>query len=183
VPGVHDGASGLSAAAVDAAHRIATDPGRLAEAWATEVIGELGEAAYVELVGVVTTTVMIDTFSSGLGVPLPPPPLPAHGEPTGETAAEAVHHSAWVRTVRPSAAVGELAAYYRDRATNAFGFVGNVHRALTLVPAEQYRTMALLEAMYLPVRVMGGADPGRALTPTQIELVAATVSLANSCFY
>jgi hypothetical protein len=173
----------LPEGAIDAVHRIVTDPGRLTERWVLDLIRELGEAAYVELVGVLATAVAIDTLARGLGTPRPSRPDLVQGEPTGETAAEAVRHSAWVRTVSPESATGELASYYRDRATNPFGFVGNVHKSLSLVPAEQFRTMSLCEAMYRPMGEMGTADTGRALGAAQMELIAATVSIANSCFY
>jgi hypothetical protein len=147
------------------------------------LVAELSEAAYIELIGVIATAVAIDTLARGLGAPLPPPASPTDGQPTGEWATEAVRHSAWIRTVPPELATGDLASYYQDRATNPFGFVANVQRALSLVPAEQFRFMSLLEAMYVPMALMGTGDAGRALRTPQIELIAATVSLANSCFY
>lgn len=182
-PGTHDIATDLPEPAVDAVHRIVTDPGRLTESWVMALVAALSEPAYVELIGVLATTLAIDTLARGLGAPLPPPPSPLDGDPTGELATEAVRHSAWIRTVPPDSATGELASYYQDRATNPFGFVGNVHRALSLVPDEQFRIMSLLEAMYVPMSLMGTSDAGRALRTPQIELIAATVSLANSCFY
>src|SRR5262245_5482297 len=52
VGGTHDGPGTLPAVAVDAVHRIATDPGRLTRAWFDGVMAQgLADAAYVELLG------------------------------------------------------------------------------------------------------------------------------------
>jgi hypothetical protein len=105
------------------------------------------------------------------------------GRPTGAISSNTLVHSAWVATVPPDAARGELADLYAQRLTNRWGFVGNIHRALTLVPAEQVMLTTLLEAMYAPMAMMGGAESIRAISATQVELIAATVSAANGCVY
>ncbi|HEY8862762.1 MAG TPA: alkylhydroperoxidase-related (seleno)protein [Candidatus Dormibacteraeota bacterium] len=184
VPGEHATMTPLPLPAVDAVHRIVTDPARLTERWLRSTVDSgLSEPQYVELVAVVATLVAVDTLALALGVPPPELPSPAHGRPSGHVAREAVVHSAWVPTVSPDAARGELAELYRDRLTNRWGFVGNVNRALTLVPEEQLMMCSLLEAMYGPMAQMGGGVALRALAPAQIELVAATVSAVNGCFY
>lgn len=184
VPGEHATVTLLPLPAVDAVHRIVTDPARLTEHWLRSTVDSgLSEPQYVELVAVVATLVAVDTLALALGVPPPALPSPADGRPSGHLAQEAVVHSAWVPTVPPETAQGELAELYRNRLTNRWGFVGNVNRALTLVPDEQLVICSLLEAMYVPIAQMGGGVALRALAPAQIELVAATVSAANGCFY
>jgi alkylhydroperoxidase family enzyme len=184
VTGEHATATALPLPAVDAVHRIVTDPARLTEHWLRSMVDSgLSEPQYVELVAVVATLVAVDTLALALGVPPPALASPAGGRPSGEVAEEAVVHSAWVPTVPPETAQGDLAELYRNRLTNRWGFVGNVNRALTLVPDEQLVICSLLEAMYVPIAQMGGGVALRALAPAQIELVAATVSAANGCFY
>jgi len=169
---------------VDAVHRIVTDPGRLTERWLGEVlVGGVREAPFVELVGVVATVVAIDTLTRAVGAAWSPLPEPAPGEPSRVLPAGVAVHSAWVPTVVPENAEGEVVAYYRDRVTNPWGFIGNVHRALTMVPEEQFSLCSLMEAMYIPASRMGGADSPRMISIPQIELLAATVSVANECFY
>jgi alkylhydroperoxidase family enzyme len=182
--GDHDSASTLPLPAIDAVHRIVTDPARLTQAWfqANAATG-LSDAAYVEIVGVVACAVAVDSLALALGATPPDLPQPVAGPATGATSSNAVVHSAWVATVPPDAAHGDLADLYAQRLTNRWGFVGNIHRALTLVPAEQVMLTTLLEAMYAPMTLMGGADSIRAISAPQVELIAATVSAANGCVY
>ena len=182
--GDHDSASSLPPAAIDAVHRIVTDPARLTQAWfqANAATG-LSDAAYVEIVGVVASAVAVDSLALALGAKPPDLPQPVAGRATGVTSSNAVVHSAWVPTVPPDAARGELSELYAQRLTNRWGFVGNIHRALTLVPAEQVMLTTLLEAMYAPMTLMGGANSIRAISAPQVELIAATVSAANGCLY
>jgi hypothetical protein len=184
VEGAHLASSSLAPVVVDAVHRIATDPSRLTERWLGEVVtGGVGEGPFVELVGVVATVVAIDTLARAIGADLSPLPDPESGAPSRVVPAGLALHSAWVPTVVPDQADGEVAAYYRDRVTNPWGFIGNIHRALTMVPGEQFSLCSLMEAMYIPVSRMGGADSPRVISIPQIELLAATVSVANECFY
>ena len=55
VEGSHEATDHLPAAAVEVAHRIASDPGRLTRTWADEQIAALGEETYTEVVGVTST--------------------------------------------------------------------------------------------------------------------------------
>lgn len=183
--GEHDRAGHLPAAGVDAVHRIVTDPSRLTEAWyRTEIEPAIGEARYVELVGVVAVVVAVDSLARCLGAPLPRLPDPASGAPpTGVVSTAVESGCAWVATVPPELATGSLADAYRRRLTNPWGYVANIQRALTLVPEEQLAFTDLMEAMYVPLSLMGGGEGPRALKPAQLELVAATVSAANGCFY
>ena len=182
--GNHDLASSLPPPAIDAVHRIVTDPARLTQAWfQASVATGLSDAAYVEIVGVVACAVAVDSLALALGAMPPDLPQPVAGPTTSAMSSNAVVHSAWVATVPPDAARGELADLYAQRLTNRWGFVGNIHRALTLVPAEQVILTILLEAMYAPMALMGGADSMRAISAPQVELIAATVSAANGCVY
>jgi hypothetical protein len=67
------------------------------QAWVDDLIDEgLSAEHYVELVGVVVTTVAVDTFCRGLGLPLRPLPEPGPGAPTRVRPAGAALGGAWV---------------------------------------------------------------------------------------
>ena len=184
VDGTHTSIGALPVAAVDAVHRIVTDPARLTERWYLRMLESgLSAAQYVELVGVVAALVAVDTLARLLGSPPPPLPAPRLGAPSAHIEDAAGRHTSWVPTVPPDAAEGKLLDLYRNHLTNGWGLIPNIQRALTLVPEEQEMLSFLQEGMYVPLTAMGGSGGGRALLPTQIELVAATVSAANGCFY
>ena len=176
--GEHATLGELPAAAVDAIHRITTDPGRLTRAWF-----EKGEAAglsdgyYVELVGVVVTVVSIDSFCRGIGVPVHALPEPAPGEPSCRRPPAARQEDAWVPMLPVDGAKGDEADLWTGRRT------GNVIRALSLVPDEVRGLKDLSAAHYLSMEQMRNLAAGRSLDRAQIELVAGRVSALRECFY
>lgn len=170
----------LSPVLVDAIHRIATDSGRLSERWYHEVVaGGVSEYHFVEMIGVVAMVTAIDTLARGIGCPPLALPEPCPGEPSQEIPAGAEVHSAWVPTVVPEKARGDVARYYEE-SLDAFGSVVNMQKPLTLVPDEQLGCIALGFAMYTSVH---RGDRPRAITRSQAELLGATVSTENDCFY
>lgn len=180
VRGEHDSFGLLPAAAVEATHAIRTDPGRLTRSWLDGVLDdELTPERYVELVGVVVTTVVVDTFARGLGASVPPLPSgPVQGEPTRRRPKGARFQKHWVPTLAPEdVAPGELDPYAGNRAAN-------IHRALSLVPEEVVGFFDLGQTHYLSSAQM--TDLGvrhRAIDRAQIELLAARVSALNQCVY
>lgn len=179
---LHDTVGPLSAFAVDAVHRIVSDPGRLTESWIRKATTELGDAHYVELVGVVATVVMVGTSLRGLGMRFPDLPEPIQGEPQRIRPSGVGLDSACVPTVLPEKAEGDLNTWYSMMRVSPFipnhpeivGTVPKITRALTLVPAEQLGFAALIMAGYLAVYE---------LSESQEQLLAATVSSYNNCFY
>jgi len=163
--GRHASVSALPDTAVEAIHRIASDPGRLSKRWFETLASQgLGDAAYVELVGVVSTLVSVDAFCRALGVAPHPLPEPQPGAPSRARPANVGDHGAWV-AIRP-------------------GRIGNVMRALSLVPAEVRNLLELLEAHYFgPDRITDFGPTGRALDRAQMELLAGRVSALRECFY
>lgn len=160
----HPGRGPLPAAAVEVVHRIASDPGRLTEAWARSSIAELGEEAYTELVAVAAMATVIDTFDLVRGRPLQPLPEPATGEPKRE---------------RPDG-VGDVGAWVAQSTAKQ---LANVSRAVSLVPVTEGTWRALVTAFYSRGGEFLDLVWGRPLSRPQVELVAARTTALNECFY
>lgn len=180
VDGAHDviGAE-LPDAAVDAVHRIVTDPTRLSQSYVEGLASQgLTDGHYVEALGVVVSVVSIDRFHAALGLDLEPLPTPSGGAPSGHRPASAVADVGWVPMIPEGGATGDEADLYSGRAPN-------VLRAMSLVPDAVRRMRDLSTAQYIPLDQLAdpSADPGRALSRSQIELVAGRVSALNECFY
>jgi hypothetical protein len=180
VSGTHDGPGALAATAVDAVHRITTDPGRLTRAWYDGVLAAgLGDAAYVELLGVVVTVLGIDAFCRGIGVPPHALPAPEPGTPSRVRPATARAEGAWVPTIPSGAARGAERDLYGDMP----GPAPNVMRALSLVPDALRTLKDLGAAHYMSTAEMLDFRHGRTIDRGQIELVAGRVSALRECFY
>ncbi len=179
--GQHDSKENLSDPVVELVHRVTTDPARLSQAWYKDLEDAgLTDAEYVEALGVVVRTVSIDSFCRGIGIKGHPLPAPVSGVPSRQRPAFATMESFWVPSIPNGVGVGTE--------TDLYGGVpaANVVRALSLVPDEVKQSIyTLLPAQYVPlVDVLHPEkDPGRAISRTQIELVAARVSALNQCFY
>ncbi|MEM7275165.1 MAG: hypothetical protein AAF547_18935 [Actinomycetota bacterium] len=148
---------------VDIVDRITLDAGSIDRAWATGAIQSVGEGRYVELVGLVATTVMLDVHAEGVGVAPLPLPDPIHGEPARTLPDGLGHIGAHVRMIHPSP-------------------FANVARALSLVPD----TNRLFRLVMMPNYSANGFEELRWDTPLsrpQVELVASRVAAMNECFY
>ena len=178
VEGEHDCLGGLSDATVEAIHRIATDPGRLTRKWYESLLADgLTAEQYVETVGVVCTTISVDTFAGAMGMEPLPLPVPVAGEPIRVRPASAGQGAAWVPWIAP----GDAAEDEDDLFSLAHA---NIHRAMSLVPAEARGFFDLVETQYLRRRQMRDfANEFRAITHAQIELIAGRISAINQCVY
>ena len=180
-PGRHNSKAKLTDPVVELVHRVTTDPARLSQAWYRDLVDAgLTDAEYVETLGVVVRTVSIDSFCRGIGIDDHPLPVPVSGLPSRQRPASATMESFWVPSIPNAASVGNE--------TDLYGGVraANVVRALSLVPDEVRQSIhTLLPAQYVPLAdvLHPERDPGRAISRTQIELVAARVSALNQCFY
>lgn len=179
VTGAHATLGAVRPVALEAIHRIRTDPARLSRRWFDEQIaGGLRVPEYVELVGIVALVAGLDALCRALGIPpfALPPPLP--GGPERRTPAGARDGIAWVPMIAPE----DL----REPDADLYGgapMVPNVVRALSLVPAEVRALRRQSDAHYVPLGKLTDPRTGRALSRPQIELVAARVSALNQCFY
>ena len=178
VEGEHDSLGGLSDAIVEAIHRIATDPGRLTRKWYESLLADgLTAEEYVETVGVVCTTISVDTFARAMGMDPLPLPEPAAGDPTRVRPASASQGPAWVPWIAPGdAAEDEVDLFSPEHA--------NIHRAMSFVPAEARGFFDLVETQYLQRHQMRDfANEFRAIDHAQIELIAGRISAINQCVY
>jgi hypothetical protein len=180
IAGTHDYVSKLSETALDVIHRVVTDPGRLTQAWFQKTMAseEISDAQYVEIIDVVVAVVSIDSFCRGIGVPLHPLPEPEPGEPSCYRPATAQLEAAWVPMIPVGGAIGAEADLW-----NAAGRVGNVIRALSLVPNAVRQLMDLSTAHYVPRDRLMDFTWGRSLSRAQMELIAGRVSALRGCFY
>ena len=177
----HASARALDPVAVDAVHRIVTDAARLTESWVSRIAAEgLTDGHYVELLGVVVTVLSIDEVHRGLGISFASLPEPLPGEPDRVRPDGVEKKIAWVPMLGLAAA---------NKGPNADLYAGlpvapNVIAAMSLVPDAVRQLEDLSAAHYLPVlQVMNPQCGGRALTRSQIELVAGRGSALNECFY
>jgi hypothetical protein len=180
IAGTHDGPGSLAAPVIEAVHRITTDPGRLKRQWFDELVAAgLGDAPYVELVGIVVTVLGTDSFCRAMGVPLHPLPAPEPGVPARTRPATARDEGAWIPSIPGGAARGADADLYADIP----GPVPNVIRALSLVPDALRTLKDLGAAHYLTTAEMTDLTHGRSIDRTQMELIAGRVSALRECFY
>ena len=168
IAGVHDDDSALSAAMVDLIHRVRTDPGRLTKAWFDQQISaQFDRRHYVEVISVVTTSVIIDTLHQAMGLPLAPLPKAQPGEPRGQYNADAVDTGAWVPVTEAPA----------DLASHGLPNVPNIVRSMGLVPS----AVELFFTAFSPHYALSNIK--LSISQAQAEFVAARVSSINECFY
>jgi hypothetical protein len=163
ITGSHAADDVLSPVVVDTVHRIAVDAKRLTRAWADGVISRIGEGPYVELVGLVSSVMMLDMYRGSMSEALDALPHPFPGE---------AH-----RTEPPD--VGDIGAWVRQTLEKRGA---NVSRALSLVP-ETERLFVTIESWQYSMDFRDLTWSDRALSRPQTELVAATVTSINECFY
>ena len=179
VEGKHTGLGDLSAAEVQAVHRITSDPGRLSEDWYQSIISQgLSPEEYIELAGQVAITMVADTFTFGIGAADHPLPAPQGGEPTCYRPPGAKKDAAWVPITEPDDAVEEDGDLYRSNK------VAYIQRALSGVPDTKRDYWQIAEAHYLPNGAVRDFEIDlRAISRPQIEVIAARVSALHQCLY
>ena len=179
VQGHHDSKGMLSDALTEVIHRIVTDQSRLTKAfYSTALKSGISDGEYVETIGVIATVIGIDGFTRAIGLPQFSLPDPEPGEPSRHRPLGAKIDRAWVPTVSPEDVTEAEASLYD-------GLAGaNIHRALSLVPAETTGFFDIDAVQYLPdAQLRDYGTEYRDLTHVQIELLAARVSALNQCVY
>lgn len=181
VKGEHTTVTNLPVPAIDAIHRIVTDPSRLTESWLRDSYTQgMTDGRYIELLGIVVAVISIDGFHRAMGLPLEPLPDPLPGKSSGYRPEGATDMGAWVDMVPPEAVAEGEADLYEGRKQT-----GNVIAAMSLVP-DSVRMLKMLSAVqYLQMHEVTNpaANGGRDLTRSQIELIAGRVSSLSDCFY
>ena len=132
----------------------------------------------VEIAGILGILTLGDSLARAVGSPESPLPAPAPGEPARERPNGLAVEGGWVPMVLPEQAEGAIALAY-GQVEQAAGFVFNVARALSAVPAEWQGFLSTFLQSYT---THGKPEPG-GLTRPQMELLAASTSAANECFY
>jgi hypothetical protein len=158
----------LPDAIIDFIHRLISDPGRLTRSVFDQVISSgISQAAYVEVISVVASSVIVDTQHLALGLQPPELPLAIAGEPAGQLNEGAIDAGAWVP-------ISDAPA---DVASSGLPSVPNIARALGLVPG----AVALFFGTFRPHYALENIP--LSISQSQAEFVAARVSALNECFY
>lgn len=181
VKGEHKVGTNLPGPAIDAIHRLVTDPSRLTESWLRDSYTKgMTDGKYIELLGIVVAVISIDGFHRAMGLPLEPLPEPESGDPSGYRPAGAREMDAWVDMI-PADAVSEAEMDLYDGNKQA----GNVIAAMSLVPDSVRMLKKLSSVQYLEMRLVTNpaTNGGRSISRSQIELLAGRVSSLSDCFY
>lgn len=180
VQGKHDSLGKLPENVVEIIHRVRTDPARLSHGWYKGIIASgISEEQYVETVSVVVHVVAVDTFARGLGLSPLPLPAPESGRPSERRPAGAKVSGAWVPWLDAQSLSNEQPDDFPPNQP-----VANIHRAMSLVPREVASFFDIAGAQYLPGPAMRDfAREYRAISHSQIELLAGRVSSINQCVY
>jgi hypothetical protein len=166
--GAHDVCTDLPDNIVEVIHRLKTDSGRMTRSWFTSMLesGLSGEQ-YVEIVGVVATSVILDSFAMALGVTQLEPGTLVAGEPDRTINKDVFDGGAWVPML-------DLAQEATDTGLPS---APNILRAMGLVPSAIAHFFAVMRAHY------SLSDLEFDISRSQTELIAARVSSLNQCFY
>ena len=172
----------LSVAKIELIHRLVTDPGRITRSWVNAVLAAgVTDTEYVEIAGLVSAVLVVDTFHAALGLKLRELPTPKVGQPRKVRPRTALLEDSYVAMIPVDGLADDYADLYD---TN--NFVPNVHRAFSLVPDATRTAEDLMTSHYFPYEAVPrytDADHSYAISKTQIELLASRVSLHNECFY
>ena len=136
---------------------------------------------YVEIVGLVTRAMSVDTFCRSLGLSMCLLADARDGVPSKQLPDTATIDHAWVPII-PAGPKGGAPAQALYGETD---FVANIFSALSLVPDEASGVMQLGQTQYVEARDFQNFKFFRDenFSRAQLELVAARISALNNCFY
>lgn len=183
VSGHHEQAiADMPDARVELIHKLATDPGRITRSWVDGLlVDSMTDAEYVEIAGLVSAVLVVDTFHAALGLPVRDLPAPEPGTPSRNRPRTALLDKGYVPMIPVDGLTDDYADLYDTRR-----WVPNVHRAFSLVPAATRLADDLMQSHYIPYEQVPSytdVDHNYAIDKTQIELLASRVSIYNDCFY
>ena len=182
VKGEHAVAAEMPDARRELIHRLVTDPGRITRSWVHGLLdGGMDDCEYVEVAGLVSAVIVVDTFHVALGMQLRELPDAGSGEPTRRRPRTAEAGEGYVPMIPVGGLEGDYADLYDERA-----WVPNVHRAFSLVPDATRIADDLMQSHYFPYEQVSrytDADHDYAIDKIQMELLASRVSMHNDCFY
>lgn len=168
VEGHHQSLGVLPENVVEIIHRIKTDSGRLTRKWFDRVMASgISAEGYVELVGVLATAQIIDTYHDAIGLAHAHLPEAVEGAPDELINSSVIDAGAWV----------PLLDVPREEGETVLPGTPNIYRAMGLVPAAISLFFGVMRSHYslTPYDI----DISRA----QIEFTASRVSALNQCFY
>ena len=167
IKGSHDSVSDLPAGYIEVIHRISHDSGRLTQSWFNQVTEDLSAEAYIEILGIVACGVIIDTFATGTGQPLPAPQEHRNGAPTRVSNPNVIDKGAWLPILDVSL----------EPSDTGLPSTPNIARAMGLVPSAIDLFFKVMRNHYRLVNLAFD------LSRSQTEMLAARVSSLNQCFY
>ena len=172
----------LPPAAVDAVHRLVTDPTRISRKLVDDTLAAgLHHGHYVELLSIVISLESIDRIHRALALALEPLPKPEPGAPSERRPEKAEIDVGWV----PMLTLAKTKGTPEEDLFGDLPMAPNVIRALSLVPNAVRELRVLNDGHYMHERDVGNpnSNGGRALARRYIELVGARTSALNECFY
>ncbi|MFT4820482.1 MAG: hypothetical protein ACJAXW_003513 [Candidatus Azotimanducaceae bacterium] len=168
VDGHHESVTNLSTDAIEVIHRVITDSGRLTERWFIDMTSrDLTAEKYIEIIGVVATSIIIDSYSVALDCELAAPGQPAPGEPSKQNNHQVFDGGAWVPMLDAPQQASETGLPTQP----------NIGRAMGLVPSAIALFFPVMRSHY------SLSDIELGISREQIELLASRVSSHNQCFY
>jgi len=177
--GIHQTTGNLLDAEVELVHRGVSDPGRLSEAWAHDVLnGGITEGEYVEIVCIIASVMIMDTMTMALGSNNTGLPDKRAGKPNNYLPPGAKIKAAWLPIVEPEDAVETDEPLYPNPKA------AYIYRGLSMVPASLRDYWALANTHYIPGEYVYQFDQSiRSISRPQMELIAARVSSLHECIY
>ncbi|NND84142.1 MAG: hypothetical protein HKN46_03240 [Acidimicrobiia bacterium] len=142
---------------------MSANPATTTQEWVDAQAADLGGPTYIETVGVVSQLIAVDTFTRLLGMDPEPLPEPRAGEPSGEVNRDLKRGG---KTWFPA------------------GEFPSPPYLLAMVPSEPINQNVISDVLYMPGEEMVHSDWERNdLHRTQMEVVAASTSHVNECFF
>ena len=168
VDGNHEARTDLADDLVEIVHRITTDSGRLTRSWYQRVIDAgISPETYVEIVGLVATSIVVDSFGASLGYDPAQPPAAKNGQPRKESNPAVIDAGAWV----------PMLDLVQEETDIEIPTAPNIFRAMGLVPGAISHFFGVMGSQY------SLTEYDITLERSQIELLASRVSSLNQCFY